>query len=62
MTTEDNFSSYSLFQILVDDNPIGELDIKWLRERIGFVGQVRIAEFCNSSVFIFLSFFLSVLK
>ncbi|KAJ4757578.1 ATP-binding cassette sub-family B member 9 [Rhynchospora pubera] len=26
-------------QILVDDNPIGNLDIKWLRERIGYVGQ-----------------------
>ncbi|KAJ3708649.1 hypothetical protein LUZ61_012354 [Rhynchospora tenuis] len=26
-------------QILVDDNPIGDLDIKWLRERIGYVGQ-----------------------
>ncbi|KAJ1704146.1 hypothetical protein LUZ63_003925 [Rhynchospora breviuscula] len=26
-------------QILVDDNPIDDIDIKWLRERIGYVGQ-----------------------
>ncbi|XP_020089214.1 ABC transporter B family member 26, chloroplastic isoform X1 [Ananas comosus] len=26
-------------QILVDGVPLGELDIKWFRERIGFVGQ-----------------------
>ncbi|KAF3337362.1 ABC transporter B family member 26 [Carex littledalei] len=45
-------------QILVDDNPIGELDIKWLRESIGFVGQVRTAEFCKKMFFLFC--FLSV--
>ncbi|XP_048232582.1 ABC transporter B family member 26, chloroplastic isoform X3 [Ricinus communis] len=26
-------------QILIDGFPLGELDIKWLRERIGYVGQ-----------------------
>ncbi|XP_020248178.1 ABC transporter B family member 26, chloroplastic isoform X2 [Asparagus officinalis] len=26
-------------QILIDGVPLGELDIKWLREKIGFVGQ-----------------------
>ncbi|KAJ3678314.1 hypothetical protein LUZ60_002117 [Juncus effusus] len=26
-------------QILVDDTPLSELNIKWLRERIGYVGQ-----------------------
>jgi ABC-type proline/glycine betaine transport system ATPase subunit len=27
-------------QILIDGFSLGELDIKWLRERIGYVGQV----------------------
>lgn len=29
-------------QILVDGVPLSELDIRWFRERIGFVGQVQI--------------------
>ena len=27
-------------QILIDGFPLKELDIKWLREKIGYVGQV----------------------
>lgn len=33
--------SWFMLQILVDGVPLGELDIKWFRERIGFVGQVQ---------------------
>jgi ATP-binding cassette subfamily B (MDR/TAP) protein 9 len=28
-------------QILIDGVPLTELDIRWFRERIGFVGQVE---------------------
>lgn len=30
-----------LMQILIDGVPLTELDIRWFRERIGFVGQVE---------------------
>jgi len=29
-----------LFQMQIDGVPLGELDIKWLREKVGFVGHV----------------------
>lgn len=31
-------------QILIDGYPIEDLDVRWLREQIGFVGQVRFEE------------------
>lgn len=29
-----------IIKVLIDGIPVKELDIKWLREKIGFVGQV----------------------
>jgi ABC-type multidrug transport system fused ATPase/permease subunit len=34
--------SASELQIFVDGFPLRELDIGWLREKVGFVGQVRL--------------------
>lgn len=45
----------SLSQILVDGVPLVELDIKWLRERIGFVGQVPTFSVLESIYNVFLS-------
>lgn len=32
---------------MIDGHPIKDLDIKWLRERIGYVGQVCTMSFAN---------------
>lgn len=34
-----------VLQILIDGCPLKDLDIKWLREKIGFVGQVLLSTF-----------------
>uniref|UniRef100_A0A7N2KZ73 ABC transporter domain-containing protein n=1 Tax=Quercus lobata TaxID=97700 RepID=A0A7N2KZ73_QUELO len=35
-------------QIYIDGFPLRELDIKWLREKVGFVGQAYAHEFISS--------------
>lgn len=32
---------YLFLQIYIDGVPLGELDIKWLRQNIGYIAQVR---------------------
>lgn len=37
--------SYFELQILIDGHPMKSLNVKWLRERVGYVGQVHRLEF-----------------
>lgn len=34
----------AILQIFINGVPLGEMDISWLRENIGFVEQVRLEE------------------